>query len=96
MTEASQRLNADRPEAHAALATLRLRQVRLSEAEKEYRFALELEPRAAGVAVNLADLFGVQNNELAGSEVLRTALQINPQAGIIHHALGLSLIRQKR
>ena len=37
--EASQRLNADRPKAHTALATLRLRQGLLSEAEKEYRFA---------------------------------------------------------
>jgi tetratricopeptide (TPR) repeat protein len=94
--EASQRLNADRPEGRANLAGFLLRQGKANEAEQEYLAGLKLSPAAAPLSVNLAELYRVQGNEGRAEQVLREALALSPEAASLHHALGLSLIRQKR
>ncbi|MFO1149426.1 MAG: tetratricopeptide repeat protein [Alsobacter sp.] len=94
--EASQRLNADRPEGHAALALFRQRQGRQADAEAEYLAALKLEPGAATVSANLADLYRQQGKEAAAEQALRAALMVAPSSALVRHSLGLSLIRSKR
>ena len=53
-------------------------------------------PAAAPLSVNLAELYGVQGDEDRAEQVLRKSLALSPEAASLRHALGLSLIRQKR
>jgi Flp pilus assembly protein TadD len=46
--------------------------------------------------VNLADTLSARGDEVGAAEVLRTALARDPSAATVHHALGLSLVRQGR
>jgi len=94
--EASQRLNADRPEGRANLATFLFRQGKRVEAEEELRAGLKLEPTAAPLSVNLADLHRAEGQEIDAEHVLREAVALSPGAAALRHALGLSLVRQKR
>ncbi|WP_292528195.1 tetratricopeptide repeat protein [Methylocystis sp.] len=94
--EASQRLNADRPDGCANLAGFLLRRGKPTEAEAEYLAGLRLEPSATPLSVNLADLYRVQGKEAESEKALREAIALSPDAAAAHHALGLSLIRQKR
>src|SRR5262249_20675835 len=54
---AAQRLNADRPEARAALANFYARRGLPADAEPEYKAALHLSAQYAPAAINLADLY---------------------------------------
>jgi Flp pilus assembly protein TadD len=45
---------------------------------------------------NLADLYRARGAEGDAEAVLREGLARNPRAAVLHHALGLSLVRQKR
>jgi len=94
--EASQRLNADRPEGRANLAGFLQRRGKTREAEEEYFAGLKLEPMAAPLSVNLAELYRLQGKESQAERVLREALALSPDAASLRHALGLGLIRQKR
>jgi Flp pilus assembly protein TadD len=94
--EASQRLNADRPEGRANLAGFLLRRGNAKEAEEQYLAGLKLEPLAAPLSVNLAELYRAQGKESRAEQVLRGALALSPETASLRHALGLSLIRQKR
>ena len=53
-------------------------------------------PTFTQAAVNLADLYRIQGREGEGEKTLRQALDLDPHNAAAHHALGLSLIRQKR
>jgi predicted CXXCH cytochrome family protein len=94
--EATQRLDADRPEARSNLAGFYLRQGKLEAAETEYLAGLKLAPDAVAIAVNLADLYRIMGREEAAEQALRNAVSVSPSAASPHHALGLSLIRQRR
>lgn len=94
--EAAQTVDLDRPEARANLALLRLKQGRSDEAEAEYAAALRLEPGAAAIAAQLADLYRRTGREAEAERLLRRTLVADPDAAIAHHALGLSLVRQKQ
>lgn len=94
--EASQKLNADRAEGRANLGNFLLRRGKLAEAEHEYLAGLKLERSATPLSVNLADLYRAQGVEAAAEKVLRDAIAQSPAAAAAHHALSLSLIRQKR
>ncbi len=54
-------------------------------------FTLEL-----SAAVNLADLYRHQGRDEDGVSVLREAVEISPDDGGLHHALGLALVRLKK
>ena len=92
----AQRVNADRHEAHLNLGNLHLQLEEYEEAEAEYREAIRINPVFIPTYVNLSDLFRIQGREVDVEKVLRRGLEIAPQAGDIRHALGLSLVRQKR
>jgi predicted CXXCH cytochrome family protein len=93
---AAQRLNADRPEARSTLGNFYVRRGLTSEAENEYKAALRLSPQYAPVAINLADLYRQLGRDRDGESVLRTAIASSGQDAGLHHALGLTLARQKR
>ena len=93
---AAQHLNADRPEARAALGNFYARRGLNSDAETEYKAALRLSPHYAPAAVNLADLYGRVGREDEGETVLRASLALSPDDAGLHHALGLALVRLKR
>jgi predicted CXXCH cytochrome family protein len=93
---AAQRLNADRPEARAALANFHARRGQTREAEAEYEAALRLNPQFAPAAINLADLYRQLGRDGDGEIILRRAITAAPQDAGLHHALGLALTRLQR
>jgi tetratricopeptide (TPR) repeat protein len=93
---ASERVNADRPEAHLNLANLYARLGRLADAEVALQTALRLDPRFIPALVNLADLFRAQGRETDGERALEQALQLAPDNAEALHALGLLRVRQGR
>jgi len=93
---AEQRLNADRPEAHIETGNLAAARGQLDAAAREFRQALILDPALTGAAINLADLHRSQGEEPLAEQALREALRHAPSSAPAHHALGLSLVRQRR
>jgi predicted CXXCH cytochrome family protein len=92
---AAQRFNADRPEARSTLGNFYVRRGLTADAESEYKGALRLSPQYTPAAINLADLYRQLGRDGDGASVLRTAIASSrPDAGL-HHALGLTLTRQK-
>lgn len=94
--EATQRLNADRPEGRANLANFLMRRGQPDAAEQELLAGLKLEPAASSLSVNLADLYRAEGREADGERVLRQAIVLSPDVAAPHFALGLGLVRQKR
>jgi Flp pilus assembly protein TadD len=92
----AQQFNAERPEAWGNLGSLALAQGNGGEAITAFRKALTLDPTFVQAAVNLADAHPATNAEDEAEKVLRESLMRNPDAGVLHHVLGLSLIRQQR
>jgi len=93
---AAQRFNADRPESRSALGNFESRRGLANDAESEYKAALRLSPQYTPAAINLSDLYRQLGRDGDAESVLRTAIQSSrPDAGL-HHALGLTLTRQKR
>jgi predicted CXXCH cytochrome family protein len=93
---AARRLNADRPEERATLASFYARRGLSAEAETEYKAALRLSPQYAPAATNLADLLRQAGRDREGEGVLRAAVAQSPQDPGLHHVLGLLLTRMKR
>jgi predicted CXXCH cytochrome family protein len=92
----SQAFNADRAEAHVNLGALEARLGRPAAAEAEFRTAIKLQPTAIPAYINLADVYRQQGQEDKAADTLRAALRADPTDGTAHHALGLSLVRQRR
>jgi tetratricopeptide (TPR) repeat protein len=91
-----QRFNADRPEAQVNLGMMLARRGQPDQAIGAFREAIALDPTFVPAYVNASDMYRSQQNEAAGERILREALARNPAAADAHHALGLSLVRQKR
>jgi Tfp pilus assembly protein PilF len=93
---ASQRSNADRPEAHHNLGIIFMELGREPEAEVEFKRSLELDPNFVPAAVTLADLYRSLKRDGEAASVLREMLARQPTAATTHHALGLWLVRAGR
>ena len=93
---AAQKLNADRPDAHTELGDFYIRQGKTAEAESEYRAAIRLDPSFSAAAINLSDLYRQFGRDRDGERVLRDALSTWGKDASLHHALGLTLAREKR
>jgi predicted CXXCH cytochrome family protein len=93
---AAQMLNADRPEARAALGNFHARRGEAAEAEAEFEAALRLSPAYGPAAANLADLYRQVGRDANAESVLRKAIEASPKDAGLHHALGLALVRLKR
>jgi Flp pilus assembly protein TadD len=93
---AAQRLNADRPEGRAMLGSFYAKRGLLTDAEGEYTAALALSPQYIPATTNLADLYRRLNRDNDGERALRAAIALSERDASLHHALGLTLVRQKR
>jgi len=87
---------AERPEAQVNLGNLYAARGELNQAVAAYRTATELNPAFTPAYVNHADLLRSTGEEAKAEALLRKALKEAPTSGDIYHALGLSLVRQKR
>ena len=93
---ATQKLNADRPEAHASLGSLYARQGRLEDAESEYRTAIRLWPSFVPAYVNLADLNRAAGRDEQADRWLSAAARVAPNDSAVVFATGLLRVRQHR
>ena len=93
---AAERFNADRPENRTNLGGFLAERGEAVGAEAEYRAALRLDPRFVPAWANLADLMRMLGREADAESALREGLAVVPGAAALHHALGLSLVRQQR
>jgi predicted CXXCH cytochrome family protein len=93
---AAQTLNADRPEARAALGNFHARRGETEQAEADFKAALRLSPAYGPAAANLADHYPQLGRDADAESVLRQAIQSSPKDAGLHHALGLTLVRLKR
>jgi tetratricopeptide (TPR) repeat protein len=93
---AAERFNADRPEHRTNLGGFLAERGDVVAAEAEFRAALRLDPGFVPAWANLADLMRMLGRETEAESLLREGLAVAPQAAALHHALGLSLVRQQR
>ncbi len=93
---AVQRLNADDPSAYVNLGLLHQRLGESQRAEDAYKRAIRMSPFFIPGYLNLADLYRTSGREKDADQVLRDGLRIHESSPEIHHALGLSLVRQQR
>jgi predicted CXXCH cytochrome family protein len=87
---------ADRAEGLTNLGGLYLEQGRGADAERLFRQAVERDSTFVPGYVNLADVRRSLSGEPSAEGILRTGLARNPESAPLHHALGLSLVRQQR
>jgi predicted CXXCH cytochrome family protein len=93
---ASQQYNGDRAEARVNLGTFYGNRGDAAKAETELKAALGLNPLFVPAYVNLADLYRARQRDDEGERILRDGLKILPKSAMLHHALGLTLVRLKR
>ncbi len=91
---ASQRANADRPEAHLNLGLFYTERRDPKQAEAEYRAALALQADFIPADVNLADFYRSYGRDADAEKVLTSGLQLVPGNADLLHALGLLRVRQ--
>ena len=92
----AQQAMAERPEAQASLGNLFAARGEGKRAKAAYQTAIKLNPGFVPAYVNLADLYRSRGKEADAEAVLRGAIDSIPKSGDLYHALGLSLVRQKR
>ncbi len=90
---AAQQAIAERPEAHVNLGNLHADAGNVDQAEAAFQLALRLEPRAVAARVNLAELYAQNGRGAAAEALLRDGIAMHADAAILHHALGLVLVR---
>jgi Flp pilus assembly protein TadD len=93
---AVQTYNADRPEGRVSLANLYAARGSAEAAIAEFRKAIAQDPSFVPAYANLADLHRARGIESEAESVLRSGITRVPKAAALHHALGLSMVRQKR
>lgn len=93
---AVQATNADRADARANLGALEARLGNVDAARAELDAAIRLQPAFAPAYENLSEVERRAGNEQAAEAALRKGIAAVPGAATLHHALGLSLVRQKR
>lgn len=91
--EAVQSQHLDMPSVQLQLANFWLAQGRLSQAEQALTEALRINPQLVAARANLADLLRQTNREQEARRVLLDGIASLPDAGVLHHTLGLLEIR---
>jgi len=91
----SQRVSADRAEAHLNIALVQTQQGDPAGAEASYETALAVNPRSVQVYINLADLYRATGRDEEATGLLKRAVENDVNHGVIYYALGLALVRQQ-
>ena len=94
--EASMRFSADRPESHTYHGTLLARLGRSEAASQEFQQAIALDRSYAPAYLNWADTARAAGDEATAARVLREGLSRTAGDPALRHALGLTLVREKR
>jgi predicted CXXCH cytochrome family protein len=92
---ATQTYNADRPEGRIALGNLAAQRNDAPAALAQYRKAIEMDPTFVPAYANMADLHRARRADVEAIATLREGLVRNPRAAVLHHSLGLALVRRK-
>lgn len=90
------KFNADRPDTLVSLGDLHQRRGLFASADTAYLDALKLDPGFTTGYLHRADSARARGDETQVEAILRSGLAHQPDAAELHHALGLSLIRQRR
>ena len=93
---ASQKANAERPEAQLNLANYYLARGEAARAEGALEKAIELEVVFMPAYINLADIYRQRGEDAKAQKALSRAKQLAPGNADVRHALGLVLVRQKK
>jgi predicted CXXCH cytochrome family protein len=93
---ASERVAAERPEAHVNIAGLLAARGDMAGAEAAYREALARDATHLGALVNLADFEARRGRHDAAEAALRRAVAAHPREAEAQYALALALARQGR
>lgn len=91
-----QLLNGERAFSHVNLGNLYASMGKHEKAQASYETAIKKEKLFIPAYVNLADLYRQKGAEEKSQSILFDALNVNKSVAVIHHALGLSLVRQKK
>jgi tetratricopeptide (TPR) repeat protein len=92
----TEELNADRPEGWLRIALIESARGNPEAAVRSLQQSLKLDPGFSPAMVNLADLRRTQGDEAEAQRLLRRAVSIDDRDAEAWHALGLSLVRDKR
>lgn len=93
---ASERVAAERPEAHVNIAGLLAARGDMAGAEAAYRDALARDATHLGALVNLGDFEARRGRHQAAEAALRRAVAAHPREAEAHYALALAVARQGR
>jgi len=93
---AVQRFNGDRPEAQVNLGTALATRGDVMGARAAFAEAIRIDSTFVPAYVNLADAERALGDEGQAEAALRRAMTLAPRSGMVAHALGLSLVRQRR
>ncbi len=92
----AQHFNADRADARTNLGSFEARRGATAPAEQDLRAAIALDPLFVPAYANLADMYRAQGRDADAERVLGDGLRQVPKSAVLHHALGLALVRAKR
>lgn len=93
---ASRRYRSDRPEDRTTLGYFLAQLGRSAEATAEYQAARRLSAQYIPAYVNLSDLQRREGAEGQAEQTIRDGLAVQPDDPVLHHALGMSLVRSGR
>ena len=91
---AAQQFNAERAESLINLGALDQALGNLDQAEVSFRAAVARQPQFVPGYLNLADLARARDREDLAEDALRRGLTAVPDNAMLHHSLGLSLVRR--
>ena len=92
----AQQAMAERPEAQTNLGNMYAARGEFDKAVSAYQAAIDLNAGYVPGYVNLADLYRSRGMDTEAEKYLRRAAEVAPENADVHHALGLTLVRQKR
>lgn len=92
----TQEFNGERPESQLNLAGIYADMGQFEKAEQAYRKALQLQSQFIPAYINFAQMLSTRGREVEAANLLQAGLRQNPSSADLHHALGLSQVRQKK
>jgi tetratricopeptide (TPR) repeat protein len=93
---AVQKENGDQPSSFTNLGNFWSSRGDAVQAERSYREGIELDPAFGPAYANLADLMRSTSRDKDAEATLRAGLRVAEGTAALHHALGLTLVRQKK
>ncbi len=92
----SRLITASQSDSLVSLAAFEASLGNIEQARAAYERALYIEPGWSVIRTNYADFLRQQGEDRTGEVVLRNGIDLDPDAAVLHHALGLLLVRTDR